>query len=82
MYIDVSKCNDYDGTRAGPSHKRTTNSKACISMPLEKLGRSDLSLVDRYLYIQHFFQTQPRLLWESGETSCALTCASLDYAIG
>ena len=55
MYIDISKCNDYDGTRASPSHKRTTNPKACISMPLEKLGRSDLSLVDRYLYLQHFF---------------------------
>ena len=34
--------------------KRTTNPKACVSMPLEKLG-SDLSLVDRYLYLQHFF---------------------------
>ena len=29
-----------------------------------------------------FFQTQPWLLWENIETSCALTGASLDHAIG
>ena len=54
--------------------KRTTNPKACVSMPLEKLG-SDLSLVDRYLYLQHFFSKLSRGCYGRAERQAVLSHA-------
>ena len=49
----------------------TTNLEPCITMLLEKLQKSDWSLADCCVYLQHTFKNQPRLLWESGEISSA-----------
>ena len=43
----------------------------CTTMLLEKLRKSDRSLEDCCLCLQHVFNDQPRVLWVSGETRWA-----------
>ena len=58
------------GTRrvaSKPFAKITIDPEPCMTMLLEKLRKSDRSLRDCYLCLQHIFKGKPWLLWVSGE---------------
>ena len=59
------------GVMSQPVVRIITNPEPCITMLLEKLRKSDGSLADCYLYLQHVFKDQVWLLWESRESICA-----------
>ena len=48
--------------------KITIDPEPCMTMLLEKLPKSDRSLIDCCLCLQHIFKDEPLLLWVSGET--------------
>ena len=54
-----------------PVAKITIDPEPCMTMVLEKLRKSDQSLGDCCLCLQHMFKDQPWLLWVSGETRSA-----------
>ena len=54
-----------------PVAKITIDLEPCMTMLLEKLQKSDLSLGDCCLCLQHIFKNQPWLLRVSGETRSA-----------
>ena len=51
-----------------PFTKITIDPEPCMTMLLEKLRKSDWSLRDCCLCLQHIFKDEPWLLWVSGET--------------
>ena len=70
---DVFNC-DLGGARrdtSQPVAKITIDPEQCMAMLLEKLRKSDWSLRDCCLCLQHMFKDQPWMLWVSGETRSA-----------
>ena len=65
---------DLGGTRrvaSQPIAKITIDPEACMTMLVVKLRKSDWSLGDCCLCLQHMFKDQPWLLWVSRETKSA-----------
>ena len=54
-----------------PVVKITIDPEPCMTMLLEKLRKSDRSLGDCCLCLQHMLKDQPWLLWVSGEMRSA-----------
>ena len=71
---DVFKSRDLGGVRlvtSLPVAKITIDPEPCMAMLLEKLRKSDRSLGDCCLCLQHMFKDQPWLLRVSGEKRSA-----------
>ena len=63
-----------------PIAKMTIDSELCTTVLLERLRKSDRSLGDCCLCLQHIFKDQPWLLRVSGETRSA-ACDSQAYRL-
>ena len=72
--VVVFKSRDLGGARRAanqPVAKITIDPEPCMTMLLEKLRKSDRSLGDCCLCLQHMFKDQQWLLRVSGETRSA-----------
>ena len=74
MYLNHATLVGRDALRvtSQPVAKITIDPEPCMTMLLEKLRKSDRSLGDCCLYLQHMFKDQPGLLRVSGETRSAV----------